>query len=188
MINRLNLVPFYRESNHYKSFIWLVEGSFRVFKSSSVGREVTLYRVYPGDLCVLNLHCLLTNEKCFANAIAETELTAFILSKEEFYHLVDESNEFQRYLLKVMSQSLCDIVRLVADISFKQINDRLSCLLKKLFRQSSGEPLIITHIKLAKELGTTREVISRALKEMENQQCISLSRGEIKLLSLQSMG
>jgi len=112
----------YRESDYCKSFIWLVEGSFRVFKSSSRGREVTLYRVFPGDLCVLNLRCMLTNEKYFANAIAETELIVFTLSKEGFYRLVDESNEFQRYLLKCMSQSLYDIapcVRIVVASNYK---------------------------------------------------------------------
>ncbi len=177
----------YGESDKCEDFMLLLGGSFRVFKNAENGREVTIYRVFPGEQCVLSLHSLLSGDYYLANAIAETELILLTLSKAEFFQLIDESCEFQHYLLKYMSQNLCDVVKLVSEVAFQQINVRLASILKKLFTQSAGEPIKVTHGQLAKELGTTREVISRTLKELENQRCIKLSRGRINLLSYQSL-
>jgi len=177
----------YRESDKCESFMLLLDGSFRVFKNASNGREVTIYRVFPGEQCVLSLQSLLSGDHCFANAVAETELVFLTLNKTEFFQLVDESNEFQKYLLEYLSQNLCDVVKLVSEVAFQQINVRLASILGKLFKQSAGEPIKVTHSQLAKELGTTREVVSRTLKELENQQCITLARGSINLLSSQSL-
>ncbi len=177
----------YRESDKCENFVLLIKGTLRVFKKTDNGREITIYRVSSGEQCVLSLQSMLSGENCFANAIAETELTFLSLNKTEFYQLLDESNEFQKYLLKYMSQNLYDIVTLVSEVTFKQINARLASTLRTLFKQSASESIAVTHGQLAKELGTTREVISRALKDLESHQCIKLLRGRINLLSPESL-
>jgi len=177
----------YSESDKCDSFMLLIKGSLRVFKNASNGREITIYRVSSGEQCVLSLQSMLLEGNYFANAIAETELIFLTLNKTEFYRLLDASNEFQHYLLKYMSQNLHDIVTLVSDVTFKQVNVRLANNIKQLFKQSANGSIMITHNQLAKELGTTREVISRALKDLESQQCITLFRGKINLLSLERL-
>jgi len=177
----------YRESDKCENFVLLIEGTLRVFKSANHEREITIYRVSSGEQCVLSLQSMLSGDNYFANAIAETELTFLTLNKTDFYQLLDESNAFQQYLLKYMSQRLYDIVTLVSDVMFKQINARLAGILRNLFKQSTAGSIALTHAQIAKELGTTREVISRALKELEKQKCIKLFRGSIKLLSLESL-
>ncbi len=177
----------YREAERCNSFMWLLEGTVRVFKHSPGGREITLYRVTPGELCVLSLQCLLEDEGFPAVAVAETDLVGLALNKHEFDRALDESREFRRYLLKVLSQRIGDVVQLVSDVTFHRLELRLACLIGQLFKQSEGQPLQITHAKLAHELGTTREMISRILKELEHKQCIRLSRGEIHLLSEEAL-
>jgi len=177
----------YHESERCENFRLLIGGTFRVFKNASNGREITIYRVFPGEQCVLSLQSMLSGDNYFANAIAETELIFLTLNKTEFYQLVDESNEFQQYLLKYMTQNLCDVVKLVSDVTFNQISVRLASNLRKLFKQSASDSIKVTHGELAKELGTTREVISRALKDLEKQKYIKLFRGRINLLSFQSL-
>ncbi len=173
----------FRESESCNNFMWLLEGTVRVYKHSPGGREITLYRVTPGELCVLSLQCLIGGEGFPAVAIAETDLIGLALSKNEFDNAIDESREFRRYLLKFLSQRLGDVVQLVSDVTFQRLELRLTCLLGHLFRHSESKAIHITHAKLAHELGTTREMISRILKELEHKKCIQLARGEIRLLS-----
>ncbi len=176
----------FRESERCTHFMWLLEGSVRVFKHSSSGREITLYRVTPGELCVLSLQCLLEDKGFPAVAVAETELRGLTLSKAEFDRAIDNSSEFRRYLLRTLSRRLGDVVQLVSDVTFHRLELRLTCLLNRLFRESGGAAIQVTHARLAQELGTTREMISRILKELEMRRCIRLQRGEIQLVSAEA--
>jgi len=177
----------FKESECCKGFMLLLEGSVRVFKNSSGGREITLYRVDPGELCVLSLQSLLSGDGFPAEAIAETEIIGLTLNQPDFDRAVDDSKIFRRYLLKFLSRRIGDVVQLVSEVTFQRLELRLSCILGQLFERSSGSPLSITHAQLARELGTTREVISRILKELEYQDCVKLSRGEISLMSRESL-
>ena len=76
---------------------------------------------------------------------------------------------------------------LVEQVAFQRLDLRLAGLLKQLFNQNQGAPLEVTHQALALELGSTREVISRMLKEFERNGCIRLRRGLIELLSTETL-
>lgn len=177
----------YREEEHCERFMWLLEGTVRVYKNSAEGREITLYRVNPGDVCVLSLQSLLCGEGFPAEAVAETDLLGLTLMQCDFNKALDSSNEFRRYLLKVLSQRIGNVMRLVSEVTFQRLDLRLACLMGQLFERSKGEPIKITHAQIARELGTTREMISRILKELEHQQCIHLQRGEIHLISREGL-
>lgn len=178
----------FREFERCQEFMWLLEGTVRVFKNSPAGREITLYRVTPGELCVLSLQCLLCDEGYPAEAVAETDLLGLTLSQDDFDRAIDDSKDFRRYLLKVLSRRISDVVQLVSEVTFQRLDLRLACLLGQLFERSGGEPLFKTHVQLAREMGTTREMVSRMLKELEHQQCIQLLRGEIHLVSREGLG
>jgi len=173
----------FRETEHCQGFMWLLEGTVRVFKHSTEGREITLYRVNPGEICVLSMQSLLCNKGFPAEAIAETDLFGLQLNRPEFNHALDNSQDFHRYLLKTLSYRISDIMQLVSEVTFQQLDLRVACHLGKMFERSGGEPLKTTHVQIAQDLGTTREMVSRILKELERMSCIKLSRGEIKLLS-----
>jgi len=176
-----------KENESCQTFMWLLDGVVRVFKNSPGGREITLYRVVPGDLCVLSLHCLLHKEGFPADTVAETEIFGLMLDEKAFDKAVNDSNKFCRYLLNDLSQRVSKVMNLISEISFQRLELRLACLLGQLFEQSKGKPLLITHVQLAHELGTAREVISRILKQLERQKCIRLTRGEINLVSREEL-
>ncbi len=177
----------FRETERCRHFMWLLEGTVRVFKHSAGGREITLYRVAPGDLCVLSLQCLLCDEGFPAEAVAESELVGVTLTRPDFDRAIDDSPGFRRYLLRVLSRRMSEVVQLVSEVTFQRLDLRLACLLGQLFERAGGEPLRTTHARLARELGTTREMVSRILKEFEHQQCIELRRGEICLVSREGL-
>ncbi|VAW76044.1 hypothetical protein MNBD_GAMMA13-1616 [hydrothermal vent metagenome] len=177
----------FHENDPCHNFVWLIEGSVRVYKHSADGREMTLYRVEPGELCILNLNALLGGRVYPAEARSESSVTGLVLTGEDFLEGVATSGSFRSYVMKIQADRLYEVIGLVSDIAFHQLDLRLACLLGQRFERSHGEPINITHAQLAGELGTTREVISRILKEFQNQRCVSLSRGRIRLESQQGL-
>lgn len=177
----------FRETQQCQSFMWLLDGTVRVFKHSPEGREITLYRVNPGEICVLSVQSLLCGEGFPAEAVAETDLHGLQLNKQTFNRALDSSHDFHRYLLKILSRRISDIMQLVSQVTFQHLDLRVACHLGKMFERSAGEALKTTHAQIAQELGTTREMVSRILKELERMKCIRLSRGEINLLSSEEL-
>ena len=118
----------FHESDPCKNFIWLTSGSVRVYKNSSNGREVTLYRVEPGDLCVLSLNSLLGNRPYPAEAKTEGEISGIMLDSKKFMQGVRQSETFRTYVLRVLTDRLNDMMTLVSEIAFQRLDLRLACL------------------------------------------------------------
>lgn len=177
----------FRPADPCQNFMWLLEGSVRVYKHSEDGREVTLYRVNAGDLCILSLNGLMNGRSFPAEAKAETDVYGLMITGQDFKWALSHSEGFRNYLMQMMSERLSEIMTLAEEICFHPLDLRLACLLGQLFERSKGEPLDMTHITLAHELGTSREVVSRILKKLESQDCIRLSRGRIYLVSEQGL-
>ena len=165
------------------NFMLILKGTIRIYQTAPDGREMTLYRVQAGDLCILSLNSMLQNRSF--NAIAETEsdVSALVLTADDFRHCMNISETFRNYVLTTMTERLCEAMYLIQDTAFNHLNMRLACMLGSLFERNHGSILKITHQELAHELGTTREVVSRILKEFERQDCVKLSRGKIELAS-----
>jgi CRP/FNR family transcriptional regulator len=118
-----------------------------------------------------------------ASAKSDTRVRGLVIAASQFHQALDVSKGFRNYVLQSLTERLSDMISLVSSVVFRRLDLRLACLLGQQFERSGGQPLKITHAELARELGTTREVISRILKEFERQDCIALTRGEIHLIS-----
>lgn len=177
----------FREADPCNDFMWLLEGSVRLYKRSEDGREVTLYRVNAGELCILSLNNLLHDRSYTAEARCEEPVSGLLLNGLDFQAAIETSSGFRRYVLGTMANRLDEVMNLVAEVVFRRLDLRLACLLGQMFERSRGQPLGITHEALAREVGTSREVISRILKEFEHQECIRLTRGRIYLVSAQGL-
>ncbi len=173
--------PLFSADTPCHGVMWLLEGSARVFQRSSDGREVTLYRVHPGELCLLSLYTLFHGAPYEAEARAETPLRGLVVTANDMLGLLDRSDSLRRYLLKDLTARLHTLVSLAGDTALQRLDLRLACLLGGLFERSGGAPLNVTHEAIAHELGTSREVVSRLLKQFEQQGCIWLGRGRIEL-------
>lgn len=163
----------------------LVSGVVRVFRVGENGREMTLYRILPGDSCVLSASCIL-GQRSFP-AIARVEQTAKAIMVPN--HMVREwmaSHEAWRdYIFSLFSNRLADVISRVDELAFQRVDHRLARYL--LDNANSSAELRLTHQQIADDLGTAREVISRVLKEFELQSAIELTRGRIRLLDLQTL-
>jgi len=169
------------------NFMLILEGTIRIYQTAEDGREITLYRVQAGDLCILSLNSLLKNKSFNAIATTESNVKALVISSTSFKEMMNEIEPFRNYVISTLTERLCETIYLIQDTAFNHLNMRLACMLGGLFERNQGPTLKITHQELAFELGTTREVISRILKEFERQDCIKLSRGHIELSSAEGL-
>lgn len=160
----------------------IVEGCVRVFKESSEGREVTLYRVEPGQLCIHNLNNLVDGIQYPMKARTETGMRGLVISRAAFNKGLAESSSFRNYVLRTLTGRLSHMVDLISGFAFDRLDLRVAVWLAEQFERSSGRPIKATHNDVADELGTTREMISRILKDFEHKRCIELARGKIHLV------
>ena len=159
------------------NLFFLYEGRLRVSQSSDTGREIVLYRVDAGESCVLTTACMLAEEAYNAEGIAETDLIAVVLPKPAFDRLVAEEEAFRKFVFAAYSRRLIDLLRVVDDVAFGQMDVRLGQRLLEM--AGNNKEIAATHQHLASELGTAREVVSRLLQDFQKRGFIALSRGRI---------
>ncbi|MDX2475846.1 MAG: Crp/Fnr family transcriptional regulator, partial [Gammaproteobacteria bacterium] len=161
------------------NFLILLNGTVRIFQNTEDGREMTLYRARPGDVCLLSLNSLIHDRPFHANAKSETNINVILFTAKDFHQAMKVSDAFRTLVLSSLVDTVCTMVQTFYDTAFEPLDMRLACLLGRLFERSGSDTLNITHQDLALELGTTREVISRLLKKLELRECIVLRRGKI---------
>lgn len=162
------------------SLLMLLDGTVRVQQLSEQGREIVLYRVHAGESCVLTNACVLAFEDSAAEGIAETDITAAAIPRDVFDELVSRSPSFRRFLFSAYSKRITDLFMVIEEIAFQRMDIRLAQKLLELVRADGI--IKTTHQKMAAELGTAREVVSRQLAEFQRRGWVAQSRGTIELL------
>jgi CRP/FNR family transcriptional regulator len=161
------------------SFMLILDGKVRVYQHAEDGREVTIYRIGAGDICLMSLNSLLNDRPFRGNAIAETDISVLAFAADDFHKAMRVSDAFRELVLTRLVDSVCGMMHLLHETSFESLDTRLRDLLKCSFEQAGFAELNMTHQVLAQELGSSREVISRILKKMERNGFIVLQRGKI---------
>lgn len=159
--------------------LMLVEsGHLRVFKTSESGRQITLYRVHPGDACVIGMSCALSGAMYPANVDAPIGCEAVIVPARVFKELFAVEPAVQSLVIDRVSVILSELMTLVAEVAFRRVDQRLA---KFLLDDASGE-VRLSHEQIATNLGTAREVVSRLLENFRDDGWISVDRRRISVL------
>ena len=153
-------------------------GNLRVYKPGADGRSVTLYHIGPGESCILTAGCILNSKPFPAIAETLTDVSGIAVPSGKVREWLHESETWRDYLFNLLAGRLESVVELVNAVAFQRLDQRLGAWL---LQNTPGEVLEATHQMIADELGSTREVISRLLKEMEREGVVTLSRGSIRL-------
>lgn len=159
----------------------IIKGIVRVSKIGKNGKEMSVYRVLPGETCILSVASVLSNHIYPLTAIAEEDVEAYVYPCEQFKILMTVSTKVQDYVYKTIIRRFMGIIQMVDEIIFQSTDERIINFLLKSSKKD-GDVIEITHDKLAVEIGTAREVVSRILKEMERKGYIQLARGKILIL------
>jgi CRP/FNR family transcriptional regulator, anaerobic regulatory protein len=158
-----------------ESYFFILAGSLRVQVLSESGREFVLYRVAPGETCLLTTACLLAGDNYPASAMVEADVEAAVLPAPLFAELLDRSAAFRRFVFQTYGRRLVGLMSLIDEVVFRRLDVRLADFL---IAASAGDRRITaTHYQMAVELGSAREVISRMLKDFERRGWVALGRG-----------
>ena len=163
-----------------RSLLLVERGALRVFKAAETGREITLYRVHPGELCILSLSSLLARTPYTASVAADGETVARELDGHTFRALHASEPSLQAHVAAQLHRLLSDVMTLVTEVAFRRVDERLR---QHLLQASALRPVVeTTHERLAHELGTAREVVSRLLENLRDDGVVSVSRGQVVVL------
>jgi CRP/FNR family transcriptional regulator len=167
----------YREGGTCGAYVMRLSGQSRVYKMSSSGREILLYRVAAGETCVITTTCLLGNSNYPASTIVEEPIRDVIIPTAAFNQLMIDSPIFRRFVMTNYGALISDLIVLLDEVAFHSLDARLAKLLLDAGSASIGR----THQLIADELGTAREVVSRQLKRFEKKGWVALGRGHVEI-------
>ena len=160
-------------------FPLVATGVIRVGKIGEKGRELVLYRVNPGEYCVLSLCGLISGGVYPAYALAEGEVSGLVLPQEIFEQLFVQVPGFRRSVFTNLWLRLGSLIDLVSEFAFLRLDQRVAALLLRLSDDSSSSEVQITHQAMANQIGSSREIVSRALEMLAARGMVSLQRGRV---------
>ena len=169
----------YAEGDACAAIAFVLDGEVRVYKISESGREITLYEIGQGETCILNASCILSGTSYPANAVTLAPARIMLIPSTVFRRLMEEHEELRAFVFSLLSQRLSTVMELVEEVAFGRMDGRL---MDYLLEKSGENRLETTHQNIANDLGTSREVVSRLLKDLERKGEVKLGHNEITLL------
>ncbi|HWQ38816.1 MAG TPA: Crp/Fnr family transcriptional regulator [Burkholderiales bacterium] len=158
-------------------FPLLLSGTVRVAKAAPNGREVRLYRVQPGEACIMSTGCLLGEVDYSATGIAESDVVVFVLPPALFTELMAREEAFRKWVFGLFSERLSGMMELVEAVTFQHLDRRLAAFLAR-----RGPLVVASQQQLADELGTVREIVGRLLRSFEDRGLVELGRGQVRVV------
>jgi len=165
-----------------RGFPLVLAGAVRVTMSAPSGREILLYRVEPGQGCIMSGGCLLGHSDYAARGIAEEDVLLASIPPAQFQELLLEHEPFRRFVFGMYGERLAEVMTLVEEVAFRRLDERLAQMLIR-----RGPVIEATHQKLAEELGSVREIVSRLLRSFETRGWVRLERERITLTDPKSL-
>lgn len=163
--------------------ILIKSGELRTYILSEEGKEITLYRMYEGDVCILSASCLLKNITFDVSIDAEKETEILLISADTFAKLQDANEFIENFALKVASERFSDVMWAMEQILFMSFDKRLAVFLLDESTKTESDKISITHEKIAQYMGSAREVVSRMLKYFEKEGLVNLSRSGVEIIN-----
>ena len=165
-------------------FLLMHTGQLRVYILSDEGREVTLYRLFPRDFCLLSASCILRGLQYDVTIEAEKDTQFWQIPAQRYKQLMEESAPVANYTNEVMAARFSDVMWLIEQILWKSLDKRLAGFLVEESALENGTLLKITHETIGRHLGSPREVVPRMLRYFQDEGLVKLSRGSVELLDV----
>ena len=170
--------------DYIKSMPLLISGAIKILREDEHGDEIVLYYLEKGDTCAMTLSCCMGQTKSKIRAVAETNVELIMLPKEKMAEWLGKYKTWQSYILQTYHNRMDELLEALDTIAFLKMDERLFKYLKDKAMVTHNDVLNVTHKQISEDLHTSRVVISRLLKKLENESKIQLFRNSIKVLEL----
>jgi len=168
---------------HRGSFIKFVpivlEGAIRILREEDDGKEIFLYYLNVGETCALSLTCCSSNRPSEIKAVADGKTRLLMLPVHLHQDWLNHFKQWKDFVSQTYQQRFEELLQAIDAIAFKKMDERILDYLLAKFKQYRQTELNLTHQEIATELGTSREVVSRLLKQLEKRKVIELGRNKI---------
>ena len=168
-------------SNDCVGVVMVRKGCLRTYMLSEDGREVTLYRLEPGDICVLSASCVLETITFDVFVDADVETDIYLLSSAVFHRLTEENIYVSCAAYELATTRFSQVMWAMQQILFMKVDQRLAIFLWDESAKTGSDTLKLTHEQVAKYMGSAREVVTRMLKYFAKEGIVTLSRGTITI-------
>lgn len=159
----------------------MISGAIKIMREDNEGNEIFLYYVEPGSTCASSLTCCINNHKSNILAIVEDKAEFIAVPVDKMDDWMSRFKSWRHFILNNYADRYEELLYVVDLLAFKGMEERISNYLKEKAAVHHSTTVFISHQQIAIDLNTSREVVSRILKQMERAGAIQLKRGEILL-------
>lgn len=170
------------ENSPIRSIPIVTKGTLKVIRTEEDGKEILLYYIQAGESCIMSFLGGLHNERSKVKAEVEEDAEILFLPMDKVPLLIKSYPQWLDYIFRLYHKRFEELLEIVNAVAFKKVDDRLLTLLQKKQELTENNILNITHEQLANELGTARTVVSRLLKQLEENGTVRLGRNKITML------
>lgn len=187
VLNNTSLQSYSKGTNLYNAdsdclgVVLIKSGELRTYILSEDGREITLYRLTQGDVCVLSASCILNSITFDVHIDTEMDTELYLLNISTFSKLCEQNVYIENYAYKLSSERFSDVMWAMEQILFMRFDKRLAIFLLDEMNKNNSSDISMTQEQIAKYTGSAREVVSRMLKNFQNQGIVELTRGQIHI-------
>lgn len=157
-------------------------GQLRAYILSEEGREITIYRLFDRDICLLSASCMMQGLRFEVTVEAKQDTQLWVVPAEIYKQIMEESVAVANYTNEIMADRFSEVMWLVEQILWKSVDKRLAEFLMEESRLTGSTVLKITHEAIANHMGTAREVVTRMLRYFQSEGMVKLSRGKIEII------
>lgn len=166
----------------------LVEwGQLRVYLLSGEGREVTVYRLLPRDICLFSASCMLRSIQFDLTIEAEKDTGFWMLPPDVYQGVMAQSASLSGYTNEIMAARFSEVMWLMEQILWQRFDKRLAAFLLEESSLEGSDVLRLTHEKIANHLGTAREVVTRMLRYFQDEGMVALTRGTVTITNREKL-
>ncbi len=161
----------------------IIKGTIKVFRMNEQGNEILLYYLSSNESCSMAYSCCMEAKKSEVKAIAEDDVELLAIPHLKLEEWLCKYSSWKSYIMQSFNERFLELLKTIEIIAFHKLDERLIAYLKEKKRLSGSSVIKVSHHQIADELATSRVVISRLLKQLENDKKIILYRNELKLMS-----
>ena len=173
--------------NECTGIILIRTGSLRLYILSDDGKEITLYRLFPGDMCILSASCVLNNITFDVFVDAEENSECIVVGGCAYASLSERCDAAKIFALETALARFSDVMWVMQQILFMSMDKRLAIFLLDEISKTGGDTVHLTHEQIAKYMGSAREVVTRMLKYFSSEGIVELSRGGIRIVDIKRL-
>lgn len=172
-----------RTGQYIKSTVLVLEGRIKIYRENQDGGEFLMYYLQPGQACAVSMICAIQSGTSEIMAMAEEDSEVLMIPVHLMDDMMNQYKSWYQFVIQTYRGRFDELLSVVDNIAFRNMDERLEFYIKRYVEKAGKKNLEISHQQIADDLNSSREVISRLLKKMEQRGLVRLHRNMIELVS-----